>query len=96
VPYFVLTYDVVDNYAERRMPFRQEHLGAIEAAGDRGELVMAGAVGDPIDGALLVFRGDDASAAEAFARNDPYVQNGLVVDWRVRPWNVVIGGEPAG
>ncbi len=54
---------------------------------------MAGAFADPPDGALLIFIADDASAAEAFARNDPYVKNSLVMRWKVRPWNVVIGNE---
>jgi uncharacterized protein YciI len=90
--YFLLLYDVVDDYLERRGPLRQEHLGLATAAHERGELVMAGALDEPADGAVLVFRGDGPSAAEEFARNDPYVRNGLVTNWRVRPWNVVVGG----
>ena len=101
--HFVLTYDVVPGFAERRMAHREPHLKRIREAHDRGDLVMAGAVGDPPDGALLVFRGETPAAAEEFARTDPYVTEGLVTAWRVRPWNVVIGaprlaqgeGEPA-
>jgi uncharacterized protein len=89
--YFALTYDVVPGFAERRMAYREAHLERIRAAHDRGELMMAGAVGDPPDGALLVFRGESASVAEEFARTDPYVTEALVTAWRVRPWNVVIG-----
>ena len=88
--YFALFYDVVDDFLERRTSIRQEHLGLIEAAHQRGELVMAGALSDPL-GALLVFRAEDRSVAEDFARNDPYVINGLVTDWTVRPWAVVTG-----
>ena len=55
--------------------------------------MLAGALGDPVDGALLVFRGKDAAIAENFASHDPYVVNGLVTRWEVRPWNVVIGGD---
>jgi uncharacterized protein len=90
VPYFVLAYEVVDNYVERRAQFREEHLGIVKESHERGELILAGAVGDPIDGALLVFRAEDAAIAEDFARNDPYVINGLVTNWTVKPWNVVI------
>ena len=93
--YFVLLYDVVDDYMERRIEFRPVHLELATAAYDRGEMVMAGALADPPDGAILVFKGDDASAAERFAENDPYVKNGLVTRWRVRPWTVVIGGDSA-
>jgi len=28
---------------------------------------------------------------ESFARHDPYVINGLVKRWEVRPWTAVIG-----
>ena len=91
--YFVLLYDVVDDYLERRGEFREEHLGIAKEAHDRGELAMAGALAEPADGAILVFKGDDAGVAERFAENDPYVRNGLVKNWRVRPWTVVIGGD---
>jgi len=91
--HWLLLYEVVDDYLERRTPLRPEHLGLATAAHERGELVMAGALADPADGVVLVFRGDDPSAAEAFAHADPYVREGLVPSWRVRPWTVVIGGE---
>jgi hypothetical protein len=90
--WFLLFYDLVPGYIERRAPFRPEHLKLAQAAQARGELVLAGAFGDPPEGALLVFKGEDASAAEAFARSDPYVANGVVTAWRVKPWTVVIGG----
>ena len=91
--YFLLFYDVVDDYMQRRGEFREEHLALANAARSRGELLLAGALADPPDGAVLVFRGEDGSAAEAFAERDPYVKNGLVKTWRVRPWTVVIGGD---
>ena len=87
----MLLYDVVDDYVERRTAFREEHLGLARAAAERGELLLAGALAEPPDGAVLVFRAADASVAEAFARADPYVVNGLVTDWRVRSWTVVVG-----
>ncbi|HXI29360.1 MAG TPA: YciI-like protein [Vicinamibacterales bacterium] len=93
--FFALSYDVVPNFAERRMPVRETHLRLIREAHDRGLLVLAGAVGDPPDGALLVFRADSALPVEDFARADPYVREGLVTAWRVRPWHVVIGAELA-
>ena len=89
--YWLLFYDLVDDYLDRRPPLREEHLGLANAAHERGELVMAGALADPADGAVLLFKGEDASVAESFATNDPYVREGLVEDWRVRSWTVVIG-----
>jgi uncharacterized protein YciI len=90
--YFALQYDVVDGYVERRAPFRAEHLALAQAELAAGRLVMAGAF-DPPDGALLVFRAASAAEVEAFVARDPYVRNGLVTGWRVRAWNVVVGGE---
>lgn len=92
MPYFALIYELVDDYLPRRAVFRQEHLSLAATAHERGEIVLAGAFSEPIDRALLVFRGADRSAAEEFARKDPYVLNGLVKRWEVRPWTVVIGG----
>jgi uncharacterized protein YciI len=89
--YFALMYEVVEDYVARRQPLREEHLGLVRAAHARGEVVMAGALGDPADGALLIFRGESPAAAENFAVQDPYVINGLVTRWQIRPWNVVVG-----
>ena len=90
--YWLLLYDLVDDYLERREALRSDHLGLAEAAHERGELVLAGAVPDPFDLAVLVFKGDDQSVVERFVEKDPYVREGLVKDWRIRRWNVVIGG----
>lgn len=90
--YYLLTYRVVESYVERRAPFRPEHLDYSNAAHARGELVLGGALGDPPHTALLVFRSDSPFVAEEFARNDPYVRAGLIREWTVEPWTVVIGG----
>ena len=91
--YYLLLYDVVEDYLERRAPLRDSHLSQAREAQERGELVMAGAFGEPIEGAALVFRGDSPAAAEHFAQSDPYVQQGLVTRWRVQPWHVVVGSD---
>lgn len=91
--YYILFYKTVDNYVERRKPFRDEHLKLAREAYHNGSIVMAGALADPADEAVLVFKGDSPAVAEAFAQNDPYVKNGLIKEWTVRPWTVVIGGE---
>jgi len=77
--HYLLFYEVVADYAERRTPFRAEHLA------------LARAAHDPIDGAVLLFVGDSPAGAEKFAAADPYVQNGLVTKWRVRAWGTVVG-----
>lgn len=90
--YYLLTYKTVDDYVRRRAPFREAHLAYARASQERGELFLAGALDDPPDTAILVFRASEKSVAEDFARNDPYVRAGLITDWSVRPWTVVIGG----
>jgi uncharacterized protein YciI len=90
--FYILFYKTVENYIERRAPYREQHLKLVEEAHERGELVMAGALSEPADSAILVFKGESASVAEAFVHRDPYVKNGLITEWQVRPWNVVVGG----
>jgi uncharacterized protein YciI len=87
---YILFYDYGPNALERRAPYREEHLGLANASHAKGDMVLAGAFTDPLDGAALVFR--TREAAEAFVKVDPYVASGLVKGWRVREWNVVVGG----
>ena len=91
--HYLLFYDVVDDYVERRTPLRAAHIALARAAESRGELILAGAFANPPDGAVFLFRGDSAAAAEQFAAADPYVQNGLVTNWRVREWMTVVGRD---
>jgi len=88
--HYILFYDVIDDYVARREPFRNLHMELVQRAYARGELVLGGALADPADGAVLIFRGPTPEAAEAFARADPYVANGLVTRWRVRKWMTVV------
>jgi uncharacterized protein YciI len=87
----ILFYDFAEDYLTRRAPLRAEHLALLQQAFERGEVALAGALADPADGALLVFRGTSPETAEAFAKADPYVIHGLVTAWRTRRWNTVIG-----
>jgi uncharacterized protein YciI len=91
--YYALFYEVVEDYVSRRSQYREEHLRLAREAHRRGELVLGGALTDPVDRALLVFRAADPAVVEAFARGDPYVTHGLVTRWEVRPWAVVVGGD---
>lgn len=94
--HYILFYEVVDDYVEKRGEFREAHLALARRAHERGELVLAGALVDPVDEAVLIFRGSSPEVAEAFAKSDPYVANGLVKAWRVRKWMTVIGDDSSG
>ena len=91
--HYLLFYEVVDNYAEKRASFRKDHLTYAKAAVSRGELVLGGALAHPVDGTVLLFKGDSPAVAESFAAGDPYVTNGLVTMWRVREWTTVVGKD---
>jgi uncharacterized protein YciI len=93
--HFLLFYETAPDYLERRPLFRGAHIEKARAAKARGELILAGALADPADGAVLLFAGADKTAAEDFARTDPYVTNGLITAWRVREWTTVIGDAAA-
>jgi len=91
--YYALIYHLVDDYMDRRGQFREEHLKLAKESNERGEMILAGAFSDPPDKALLIFKAADKSSIENFIRKDPYVKNGLIAKWEIRPWTVVIGNK---
>jgi len=91
--HYLLIYDLASDYLARRGEFRNEHLQLAWDAQQRGEIVIAGALADPADTAVLLFTGESPDAAERFAQADPYVTNGLVKSWRVRQWTTVVGDD---
>ncbi|RYZ11941.1 MAG: hypothetical protein EOO24_04875 [Comamonadaceae bacterium] len=93
--HYLLSYQTAPDYLERRAALRDAHLALAWASVARGELILGGATGEPPDGALLLFRAHSPAVAEAFAQADPYVLEGLVVQWRVTPWNTVAGDDAA-
>jgi uncharacterized protein YciI len=93
--HFLLIYDLSPDYLERRAALRNEHLTLAWQTAAQGDLILGGALADPVDGAILLFQGDSAAVAEKFANADPYVRNGLVTTWRVRPWTTVVGEAAA-
>lgn len=93
--HYLLIYDVTAAYLTRRAEFRAQHLALAWAAAERGELVLGGAAGEPVESAILLFNCDSPAIPEAFANRDPYVLHGLVARWRVLPWHTVVGDTAA-
>lgn len=93
--HYILFYETSEDYPERRKEFRSEHLKLAWEAHERGELVLGGALNDPPDSAMLLFKGSSPEAAEKFAEADPYVKNGLVRKWYVKQWTTVAGKDAA-
>lgn len=93
IKHYLLFYDYVHDYLERRAAFRSEHLSLAWQAHERGELMLGGILGDPVDGAVLWFQGTSAAVAEDFVGKDPYVKHGLVSRWSIRPWLTAVGSD---
>jgi uncharacterized protein YciI len=92
--YYLLEYVLVADYLARRASLREAHLALAREASRRGDLVLAGALAEPPDRAVLIWRTEDRSVVERFAEDDPYIRHGLVASWTIRPWTVVIGEQP--
>jgi uncharacterized protein YciI/heme-degrading monooxygenase HmoA len=89
--HYLLFYETTEDYVEKRAAFREQHLEMAWQSHERGELLLGGALANPIDFAVLLFAGESPEVAEAFAKGDPYVRNGLVKRWYVREWRTVVG-----
>ncbi len=92
--HYLLIYQLASDYLERRAEFRDEHLELAWDAHESEDLILGGAMKDPSDNAVLLFKGESPEAAENFARKDPYVIHGIVTRWEVRPWHTVVGDDP--
>jgi uncharacterized protein YciI len=89
--HYLLFYEAGPDYQQKREPYRPAHLQHALDAVARGELVLGGAFANPVDGAVLLFRGDSPAIAERFALSDPYVVNGVIERWSIREWTTVVG-----
>ena len=87
--WFVLFYDFCENQTEKRKPYREAHIAYADKAQNAGILQMAGPFEDNFDGAIIIFKCKDIKTVEAHAKDDPYVKNGIVTSWKVRPWKLV-------
>ncbi|MBM3665132.1 MAG: hypothetical protein FJW92_05005 [Actinobacteria bacterium] len=88
--HFLLMYDYVEDILERRAPYREAHLGRLTRLKQDGRVLMAGALGDPVTGAAIVFAPCAPEEVGEYVLRDPYYEAGLITDWRAIPWNVVI------
>jgi len=93
--HYLLIYELTTDYLDRRVEYRNEHLDMARKAAASGDLVLGGALQNPADCAVLLFKSDSPDSAKTFAENDPYVKNGLVTSWEVRPWMTVVGDDAA-
>ena len=91
--HYLLLLEFGETYEARRPEFRNAHLTKAWAAAERGELVLAGALTDPLDTGVILFKGESKEVVERFVEEDPYVNNGLIQSWRIREWATVVGQD---
>ena len=91
--HFLLFYEFVPDYIERRVEYRAKHLQLARESEAKGELILAGAYANPVDGAALLFQCASREIPERFLAADPYVQSGLVTRWNIREWTTVVGRD---
>ncbi len=89
--HFLVTYNYVADILERRAPHREAHLAHLATYVDKGQLILGGVTGDPVDAAAFALRLSDTAAVDIFVSEDPYVKAGLVTGWQALPWTVVVG-----
>jgi uncharacterized protein len=82
---YVLLYESSDDVMTTAPLHFAAHTAHGNAFHDRGELLLYGPFADPSEGAMAVFT--TRQAAEAFVRDDPFVQHGVVRAYVIREWN---------
>ena len=89
---YVLFYETADDglaKAPENFPAHQERFMRYAAG---GTLLSIGTFADPqAEGAMGIFT--TREAAEEFARDDPFVVNGVVGNWYVREWDDVLSRD---
>ena len=86
---YVMTYRAVEDFLPLARENYPAHSARVEEFARRGDLLMVGTFDEPMNGeAMGVFT--TREAAEEFIAGDPFVVNGVVASWAVRPWNEVL------
>ena len=88
---FAVLYQYVPDMQSRRDPHRAAHLAWLRRLAADGVVLLAGALQDPIDGAILVFRGESALAVRRLLLEDPYASAELISLVTVRPIGLAVG-----
>jgi uncharacterized protein len=89
--FLLLVYQLSPDYLERRQAFRSVHLNLANQFANDGYLMMAGALDAPADFAYLIFKTDSKAIPQSFVDSDPYVKEGLILNYEIRKWNVAAG-----
>ncbi len=88
---YALQYEYVADVLEKRKPYREAHLNHIGKQVENGNVILGGAVGNPPTEALIILRNLSSNDVEQFVQDDPYVINGIVMKYTIRPYIAVVG-----
>jgi uncharacterized protein YciI len=70
-------------------PVHRQYLMSLK---EKGQLAASGPFTDDY-GALIVYEAETRDDAEKLLKGDPFHQNGIFVQWVIRPWNTVIANR---
>ena len=86
---YVMRYRAVEDFLPLAQQHGAAHVARLHEFHDRGVLLMVGTFDEPMTGdAMGVFT--TREAAEEFVAGDPFVLNGVVATWTVRPWDEIL------
>jgi len=83
----VIEYIQDKDKVEQLRPLHRQYLRDLLA---KGQLFSAGPFDDGF-GALIVYEAETLEQAESLLRGDPFHAAGVFVEWKIRPWKVVMG-----
>lgn len=86
---FVVEAAYVKGAADKRTPFRSQHLERLAKLHEEGALVLAGAY-DDLSASLLVLAVSNEKAVKAIIETDIYFQNKIWTGYTVRKLNKVV------
>ncbi len=87
---YVLFYESADDVKSKAPAQFPSHNARVKEFHGRGTLLMVGTFGNPQEeGAMAIFT--TREAAEEFAKDDPFVVNGVIRSWKVLEWNESLG-----
>jgi uncharacterized protein YciI len=88
---FAVIYTYTDDSALRDAT-RPAHREYLRGLADEGALLVAGAwAPGEAPGGLLIFRGEDKDAVQAFVDKDPFTTSGVVAGAEIREWAPPLG-----
>lgn len=85
----IIEYSTDKTKIQSIRPIHRQYLASLR---ERGQLAISGPFTDD-SGALIVYEAASAPEAEKLLQGDPFHQNGIFLNYVLRPWNPVIANR---